>query len=79
VQKIVIEIVIEIGMEQTRIFNVTGSTVPPFVPPFLLPYLTLPPSFHFFLLLTALGVLRMLPDFAAARRCLQFLVDHCHA
>jgi len=31
VQKIVIEIGIEIGMEQTRLFNVTGSTMPIFV------------------------------------------------
>jgi len=32
-----------------------------FVPPYLIPYLSLPPSFPCCLLLTALGVLRMLP------------------
>jgi len=32
-----------------------------FIPLYLLPYLTLPPSFPFSLVLTGLGVLRMLP------------------
>ena len=54
------------------------STAPPFVFPYLLPYLTLLPSFPISLVLTALGVLRIAAGFAAAWRCLWFLVSSYH-
>ena len=50
-------------------------TVPPFVPPYLLPYLTLPPLFPLLPGVESIRGFAHAAGFAAARRCLRFLVS----